>query len=239
MVCAPLPWPTSGGPWPKSISSKNRDTNPGVPPTSRVHPNIPFPGRPGSSQGEPGHFFLGDTRAASPSPAARRRTQREFRYAPQGKLFSRIFATDRGSSPLTGCIQISPSQGDPARRKVSRVTFFGASLKPFLGLKSLQDCLEGQNRHSGGLSPKNDGAARRCLTQTLSGDHIRAHKKSIPFPGNPGPSQGESGCFFLGSHRASRSPHERGTPATPSSALARQQGPLDSAEEAIRAHRAA
>ena len=54
--------------------------------------------------------------------------------SPPGTLiraeFQKKSATHRASGPLTECIQISPSQGDPARRKVSRVTFFWGSPAP-------------------------------------------------------------------------------------------------------------
>ena len=119
------------------------------PDTYRVHPNIPFPGRPGSSQGEPGHFFLGPPRPPTglgrpipggsrrkPPRGARRRTRKSAgsRSRPRCRSitgFLHFFSIPRDSSRHKTTLRttyryiekVSPSQGTPGRRKAGRGAF--------------------------------------------------------------------------------------------------------------------
>jgi hypothetical protein len=119
---------------------------------------------------------------------------------------------------------------------VSRVTFFGAPTAPFARSQGSRD---DPGEKPPGFCPvaRNNRLAGRCLTQTPSANHIRAQKKSIPFPGNPGPSQDESGCFFWGVAEPGKTTGSG--LKLDDSRFSRLWAPLEAAEAAAGAQRAA
>ncbi len=131
--------------------------------------------------------------------------------------FLKNCATSAPIRTLTRYIQISPSQGDPAHRKVSRVTFFGApaaadrareahtwrvsprtptrgpATDPEIG--GLPNATPAQVNYR--FSALFFDPTRFVAPQNRLAHHLPIHRKSIPFPGNPGSLKGGSGCFFI------------------------------------------
>jgi hypothetical protein len=131
----------------------------GLKATYLVHPNIPFPGRPGSPQGKPGHFFLG----ASSAPFSP--------LSPVQPTHLRLLTTTARPMPSLRA-PLPPEVGGPETAI--------ALPHPFLFIPL------GMVFNGGLLNPMTREFFKSFLTQAGKYDHSPVHKKSIPFPGNPG-----------------------------------------------------
>ena len=188
--------------------------------TYSSYSQYPLPREPRLASGESGCFFWG---------AGIQRSGGGEAFRPADALGAHFFDRNRDtwerSRTLHLYIQISPSQGDPAALKVSRVTYLGGTrgrnrnvprgksfrlkIRHIRGIGATNKKRIQISHFPGRPGSSQDepghfflgrpGAQRpNNSPQTGGGHHLPVHQKSIPFPGSPGSPHGEPGCFFWG-----------------------------------------